>query len=1061
MATPSKSKELAFNGRLRTNVDGASIGPNDFQVLKNLRYTDTNVRGVQGHTKINTTVLADTAIRNGIHFRKDQPAESHVVVEAGGYCYDNTTAVPGTGDFGAALNTVAGASTGRFAVAPTGMLARCTGNESLLWGGTEYRAAALIDYPTTNQIYDYGDIINSTLSDADHSATIHGSVVSTVDANTMLLLHFNNNVTDSASRHTPSDHSNGYLVYPIKFGTHAIDFDGINNYVHIPDSADFNYAGSGVFTIDFWVRRLGTVRGTLYYQETDATNYFVIYTLNGYIYVKVVAGGTTTVEMVSSTTTTYWDYTHVAVVENGDSWYLFINGALSASITDTSRCADYSGDVFIGRDGATGSYAFYGNIDEFRVSNTYRYTSNFSPPVQEYGAAYSSTTYIGSTLPIKGFKPYVGTANTQTSTMSVQYWGTGGWTAVSSLSDGTASGGISLAQTGWVTFTSTVGLSKLREIEKSIAHWYKVVVSGAAAAFTAVLPNVTVDVPMQPIQDIWDGADRPVGAFLKNKTSVFSDYSVNVLRNEIDSTITSTYADLSSITSSDYLIVGFLERSMGFNVNIASDKPNTTASQMSVDYWNGTAWTPLTINDGTIDGTKSFAKSGFVTWTSPVMNAEFRQTGFASRTTITTGGDPPGTFRAQWDSGGETQTPIVTNTTDSLLKKDFPLYYYRIMFNAGLSANMWVYYVSGIPTPADVRGYVFPMEHAGRLLLCNNEDGWANNVKYTSFRTANVFNGEDAGDLYFGGDEAVVAGASIYNRFGSTVTNLAVLCKKGETWVLQGDNPDTWKQFQISDKIGCVAPQSMVAVNVPQKEVSAGTSTNSAIWVSSRGVEMFNGASITLLSGDIDDLFDSSRSTYLTAAAIATITAFYDAKRSEYHMVVPGSYEYVFDFHRGKWFQIVRGTELYGGFQVADTNGYQYCYGYGNAGFVFRIENGTDFNGTDIAHTLRTGDFALPDGSIMEYSQIKWFTLVAKAKTVTDQNVAMAYYNDTGTSVYGSTTISPLRSGYRLINTIVHNKDIQTTFHGFQFSISTDDETTGFEPLYLGIRYTVFPREIS
>jgi hypothetical protein len=126
-----------------------------------------------------------------------------------------------------------------------------------------------------------------------------------------------------------------------------------------------------------------------------------------------------------------------------------------------------------------------------------------------------------------------------------------------------------------------------------------------------------------------------------------------------------------------------------------------------------------------------------------------------------------------------------------------------------------------------------------------------------------------------------------------------------------------------------------------------------------------------------------------------------------------------------------------------------------------RLENGTSFDGTAISHTLRTGDMALPEGSIMEYSQIQWFMLIAKAKTVTDQNIQMAYYNDTGSAAYGSTTISPLRTGYKLINTVIHNQDIQTTFHGFEFVMTTDDETTGFEPLYLGIRYTVFPREIS
>jgi hypothetical protein len=147
MATPSKSKEIAFNGKLRTNVDGASIAPNDFQVLKNLRYTDANVRGVQGHTKINTVAAPETAIRNGFHFRKDQPAESHVVLDANYKCYDMTATIPSTGT----VNTTpiytdpAGVTfTGRYAVAPNGMLARCTGKEALLWGGTEYKGINFI-----------------------------------------------------------------------------------------------------------------------------------------------------------------------------------------------------------------------------------------------------------------------------------------------------------------------------------------------------------------------------------------------------------------------------------------------------------------------------------------------------------------------------------------------------------------------------------------------------------------------------------------------------------------------------------------------------------------------------------------------------------------------------------------------------------------------------------------------------------------------------------------------------------------------------------------------------
>lgn len=1052
--TKTLSKEIAFNGKLRTSVDGASIGPNDFQVLKNLRYTDTNVRGVQGHTKVNTTVLAETAIRNGIHFRKDQPTESHIVVDANGKCYDNGTAVPDAGDFDSTpiYTDAAGATTGRYAIAPTGMLARCTSKESLLWGGDEYRAASLIDYPTTGQIYDYTDLIcNSNIADSTHSATIHGAT-NAIDGSTVLLLHcdgtnngttFTDSSADPPANKTVTAYTGAVTsTTQIKFGTASGYFPG-TGYLTVPDHADFDFS-DGTWTVDFWVypTDLSTQR-SIYYQQTDANNYIDIKLAalaggtvrTGYsgVALSIYSANSEVVSLYTGNSTIRANtWSHIAIVESGDNYYIFINGNLIASTSDTNRAANFTGLAQIGYDN---TYYYAGYIDELRVSNTARWTSSFSPPSSAYGTTYASTTYLGSILPIKGFKATVNTANTQTSTMEVSYWNGSGWAAVSSLVDGTSTGGKSLAQTGTVTFTSTVSTSKLREIEKSVAHWYRIIVSGAAASFTAVLTNVTVDVPMQPIQDLWDGEDREIGAFVLNKTSRWSDCSVNVLKNELDEANVYTYTPLlSSFSTSDYALIGSNERAMGFNISIVSEKPNTTPSQLTVDYWNGSAWTSVVVNDGTIDGTCTFAKSGMVTWTAPAINEEYKQTGFSSKYPT-----------------GETKS----------ITKGFPMYFYRIKFTGGLSANMWVYYISIIPAPADIRGYLFPMEHAGRLLLCNNVDGFKNSVKYSNFHTANVFNGEDAGDLYFGGDEGIVAGKSIYNRFGSTVTNISVLCKRGETWILQGEDPENWKQFQISDNIGCVAPQSMVAVNVPSKENTSGLSANAAVWVSSRGVEMFNGGSITLISGDIDDLFDSARSTYLGASTIATITGFYDAKRSEYHIGVPGSAEYVFDFHRGKWFQIVRGTELYGGFPVSDTSGNQYCYVYGNAGYVFRDQYGTTFDGTAIAHTLRTGDMAFPDGSIMEWSQVNWFDLIAKAKTVTFQNIAMVYYNDTGTTSYGSTTITPIRSGYRLINTPTHNKDIQTTFHGFQFSISTGDETIGFEPLYLGIRYTVFPRELS
>ena len=54
MPDPRKQrKEIPFSGKCMTG-EPAMIGQN-FRTLKNMRYTDTHIKGVGGMTKINTT----------------------------------------------------------------------------------------------------------------------------------------------------------------------------------------------------------------------------------------------------------------------------------------------------------------------------------------------------------------------------------------------------------------------------------------------------------------------------------------------------------------------------------------------------------------------------------------------------------------------------------------------------------------------------------------------------------------------------------------------------------------------------------------------------------------------------------------------------------------------------------------------------------------------------------------------------------------------------------------------------------------------------------------------
>ena len=89
--------------------------------------------------------------------------------------------------------------------------------------------------------------------------------------------------------------------------------------------------------------------------------------------------GTTTV----ATNTWY----HVAVVKNNGVTKLYVNGIQEGSdFTDTINYAD-SGAIHIG-----GRFEVFnnsligitGHIDEFRISNTARYTANFTPPTEPF-----------------------------------------------------------------------------------------------------------------------------------------------------------------------------------------------------------------------------------------------------------------------------------------------------------------------------------------------------------------------------------------------------------------------------------------------------------------------------------------------------------------------------------------------------------------------------------------------------------------------------------------------------------------------------------------------------
>jgi len=221
---------------------------------------------------------------------------------------------------------------------------------------------------------------------------------------------------------------------------------------------------------------------------------------------------------------------------------------------------------------------YAGIIDEFRISKGIaRHISSFEIPITAYGEDQCSL-YIGTVRPIQGVKFYVGTPNTNTASVSGYYWDGDSWVGLSSLVDGTSATSKTLAQTGTVSFSTTVGAAKERGIKDNFAYYFYFLFAGISSGTT--ITYCTVDAPVQNLVDIWDGTPRTCLQFYKATSSAYTDLTTHISSAyPYSSSLDYTYAQVGSLaTSTDKLYAGFSQPMTGLQIVFPdSTKTNTTA----------------------------------------------------------------------------------------------------------------------------------------------------------------------------------------------------------------------------------------------------------------------------------------------------------------------------------------------------------------------------------------------------------------------------------------------------------------------------------------------------
>ena len=180
------------------------------------------------------------------------------------------------------------------------------------------------------------------------------------------------------------DSSGGSHIAGPKFGTGCAWFDASGDYLSVADSADWTF-GTGDFTLEAWCNLDDNDENAIFSQYADASNRWYV-TIDNRDNVQTIAmyHHASGLEIETSTGSAgligVHKWVHIAAVRASGVISIYVDGVALALATNTSANAnmtDVAAALQVG--GYNGGDTTKGYLDEVRVSNSARYTSNFTP----------------------------------------------------------------------------------------------------------------------------------------------------------------------------------------------------------------------------------------------------------------------------------------------------------------------------------------------------------------------------------------------------------------------------------------------------------------------------------------------------------------------------------------------------------------------------------------------------------------------------------------------------------------------------------------------------------
>jgi len=223
------------------------------------------------------------------------------------------------------------------------------------------------------------------------------------DSDTKLLLEFNGNVNDTSGTNKTVTAYNGLrAIYadmlPLApYDGGAIYCDG-SSYLSVPSSADFDFL-SGDFTMEFFFKLDQQVPVDYHYtfliryQDSSNVWFLSLYNDRGLALIFHWYGMTNGTNFnrqysvtLSTISATRWY--HAAIVKTGNSALDFYINGTGGAMSGADNPTPYSGSGILGIGGNVPIYGtvlnMQGHIDELRISNTPRYSGNFTAPIYPF-----------------------------------------------------------------------------------------------------------------------------------------------------------------------------------------------------------------------------------------------------------------------------------------------------------------------------------------------------------------------------------------------------------------------------------------------------------------------------------------------------------------------------------------------------------------------------------------------------------------------------------------------------------------------------------------------------